>query len=53
MGKGGRGEGRPASGDRSSKREERETDSQRQREMWEVGRALLKGKVVNLHMRCS
>lgn len=60
MGKAGRGEGRPASGDRSGKREkwggegkegkeerERYRQMETQKERWKVGRALLKGNLVN------
>lgn len=50
------GTGRPASGDSSSRRERREnreTDGDREKEgEMEVGRALFKGNAVNVHKRC-
>lgn len=51
MGKGGKEGGRLTSGDRSSRREERQGETEKER--WEAGRALLKGNVLNVHRRCS
>lgn len=45
------GTGRPASGDSSSRREQRDRDREKEGEM-EVGRALFKGNAVNVHKRC-
>ena len=61
-----RGRGTLASGDSSRRREKRQREEkviqrnrqrsrekERERERWEVGRALLKGNIVNVHRRCS
>lgn len=55
MGKGRRGERRPASGDRSGGGEERGTETEKQREKeTEDGQAhLLKGNIMSVYRRCS
>lgn len=41
-------------GERDRERDkERDRDRQTEKERWELGRALLKGNVVNVHRRCS
>lgn len=38
---------------RRGRETERDKERQREKERWELGRALLKGNVVNVHRRCS